>query len=315
MARIRYLLFISLMMSASLLSAQSQPPFQAPQNWQSQLYDDHPLVGQIWRSDGSEFIEATDLYKAISASKYLLLGEKHDNPDHHSLQAAIINSLIRDDLIAAAAFEMMDSDASALLENIAGQTFASPDDLKDYLNWDEEGWDWTFYGPLLESLVDAKLPITAANISNETMGRVYSEETPENIARVLNDETVEKLNIDIDESHCGLLPESQFPAMVRVQQTRDDAMANAMLEPSTGKISLLVAGNYHIRQDLGVSNYLLAKNASLSRDEIVSLAFLEVDPASSDPVEYLQQFAEIAAYDFVWFTPAISDEDYCASLQ
>ena len=42
---------------------------------------------------------------------------------------------------------------------------------------------------------------------------------------------------------------------------------------------------------------------------------MEVDLSEDDAVAYLQQFGEIMAYDYIWFTPAISDEDYCASLR
>jgi hypothetical protein len=50
-------------------------------------------------------------------------------------------------------------------------------------------------------------------------------------------------------------------------------------------------------------------------NNIVALSFMEVDPEITDPSEYLQQFGAVPAYDFIWFTPAISNEDYCASLR
>jgi hypothetical protein len=42
---------------------------------------------------------------------------------------------------------------------------------------------------------------------------------------------------------------------------------------------------------------------------------MEVAPGEEDPSAYLQQFKSQPAFDYIWFTPAISDEDYCASLQ
>ena len=137
---------------------------------------------------------------------------------------------------------------------------------------------------------------------------------PEAIA-ILDEETMQQLNLDIDESHCGLLPESQFPAMVRVQQARDYNMANSMASPEAGKLSVLVAGNYHVRRDLGVPNYLLAREKTLKNEDILTLSFMEVEPGEADPVVYLQQFKSQLAFDYVWFTPAISDADYCASLR
>ena len=133
---------------------------------------------------------------------------------------------------------------------------------------------------------------------------------------MLDETVIEKLNADIDESHCGMLPESQFPAMVRVQQARDFSMAGSVsAKESSGKLNVLIAGNFHVRQDLGVPNYLLAADDTLNRNQIVSLSFQEVDSSELSPQEYLQQFNEVKAFDFIWFTPAISNENYCASLR
>ena len=81
------------------------------------------------------------------------------------------------------------------------------------------------------------------------------------------------------------------------------------------KLRMLVAGNYHIRRDLSVPNYLLALDPALSPDQIVTLAILEVDPKSDDPLDYQQAYSDVMPYDYIWFTPALTDEDYCASLR
>jgi uncharacterized iron-regulated protein len=151
------------------------------------------------------------------------------------------------------------------------------------------------------------------------MMRVYREPLADEIAEVLDTAIVDQLNADIDESHCGLLPASQFPAMVRVQQVRDHQMALALTSsPSSTTdegISVLIAGNYHIRQDLGVPNYILALDSTAGRDEVISVALLEVANGEVDPAVYMESISGRGAFDYIWFTPAISDEDYCASLQ
>lgn len=147
------------------------------------------------------------------------------------------------------------------------------------------------------------------------MTGVYGAETGPSFATIVGEEVMAQLMIDIDESHCGLLPESQFPAMVRVQQARDSAMANSLMAPDPGKASLLIAGNYHARHDLGVPNYLLASHSTLSRDDIVSLSFMEVSPDVVNPDDYVEATGGVQAYDYVWFTPGVSNEDYCASLR
>ncbi len=310
-ALIKSQLLILAIFSACVINAQ----IESPSEWESKLYSEHPLVGRIWDSASAEFIDVNELTTAIERASYLLLGEKHDNPDHHFLQQAILSFYISRDRVAGVAFEMMDSDAQILLNEIGAETFSTLDELKNYLKWDEEGWNWSYYGPLVNLAYSAKIPITAANITNEVMQQVYAESSVSEATGVLDERTMQRLNLDIDESHCGLLPESQFPAMVRVQQARDYAMANSLRRADSDTTSLLIAGNYHIRQDLGVPNYLMARDSSLPRGQIVSLSFMEVDEEIDDPGEYLQQFGTVKAFDFIWFTPAISDEDYCASLR
>ncbi len=107
-----------------------------------------------------------------------------------------------------------------------------------------------------------------------------------------------------------MLPAAQIPPMVRVQQARDQHMANALTTPGDFSRRILLAGNFHIRHDLSVPNYL--------PDEFerpLALAFLEVDPAALLVSDYLSDAAGDLVYDFIWFTPAIRGDDYCADLE
>ena len=304
------------LVSALLLTMGCQAQLAVPQTWESPLYADGQLVGKIWDSNRDQFIDQQQLIQRINDSRYLLLGEKHDNPDHHALQKTMLDYYLQQQRVGSVAFEMMESDKQELLDEIANIEFSGLDQIRNYLQWDEEGWDWPFYGPLIESSYNAGVGISAGNITSEFMGQVYGGGLPAGAVDVLDETVIEKLNAGIDESHCGMLPESQFPAMVRVQQARDFSMAGSVsAKESSGKLNVLIAGNFHVRQDLGVPNYLLAADDTLNRNQIVSLSFQEVDSSELSPQEYLQQFNEVKAFDFIWFTPAISNEDYCASLR
>ena len=283
--------------------------------WESKLYADHSLVGKIWNSATDSYVSIMQLSELSLSAKYLILGEKHDNPDHHALQLNFIEFLINNDALSQLTLEMMDSESLPALQQIQSANLESLDDIKNYLNWDDKGWDWNFYGPIVQAAYTAEVPLAAGNISGERMSEVYGQSSLAVEFDILNAATMDQLIVDIDESHCGLLPESQFPAMARVQQARDYSMAQNMAAPDDREIAVLVAGNYHARQDLGVPNYLLAKHNNLSRDDIVSIAFMEVQPNEENPESYLQRYSDVVAYDYVWFTPVISEEDYCASLR
>ena len=80
-------------------------------------------------------------------------------------------------------------------------------------------------------------------------------------------------------------------------------------------MSVLIAGNYHVRQDLGVPNYLAARETDLPRSRIVAVAALEVQEGETDPTAYQEVLESQPAYDYLWFTPALTSEDYCSSLR
>ena len=300
-----------------LLPPQASAQLVSSFPWQSELYTDHELIGRIWDSRRGQFVTDAELWDSILESSYVLLGEKHDNPDHHALQLRVLQALISADNVDKLTMEMLDGTASENLDAFLETSFESEEALKNFLNWDDQGWSWAYYGALIQAAHRAGVPVTAGNLDTESVMQVYSSPTTSEIEAVLDAEVVNRLLADIDESHCGLLPESQFPPMVRVQQTRDHTMARSLLldDEKNHGLAVLIAGNYHARKDLGVPNYLIAQHPELEWSDILSLAFLEVVPDVMDPRAYLDQFSDRSAYDFIWFTPAVSNADYCDSMR
>jgi uncharacterized iron-regulated protein len=294
----------------------SAPKNTPARGWQTSLRADSPLVGGIWEVSSGRFISAESLLTKLKMTEYVLLGEKHDNPDHHTLQRELIAALADNGALGAVSFEMLATDMMPRLATLATRRFASSERLAEYIEWDRQGWDWSLYGPLVSAAYERGVPIYAGNISRSEMSALYASD-----ASVVDGAVGElgqaKLREDIDSSHCGMLPESQFDAMVRVQQGRDESLAKSLADAQRdyGKRTVLIAGNYHIRQDIGVPNYLLRAHAGLARDAIAAVAFLEVVDEESHPERYLDDSVELQAYDYVWFTPALSDKDYCAGMR
>ena len=277
--------------------------------WLSPLHVEHALVGQLWDARAGSVITQRQLLTVLRESRVVILGEKHDNPDHHAIQREILAELGASGDLTAVSFEMLDSSQQAALDTLAEVDLGSESAVRTHLQWDEEGWDWDIYGPLVMDAARAGVTLRAANISTDEMMAVYGSELPEEVAAALGAAQLAKLHTEIDESHCGMLPESQFPAMVRVQQARDASMAKS-IDASAQGTHALIAGNFHARRDLGVANYLPD-----DAGPIVSVGILEVDPDMQNPQVYLQAFSDVLPYDYLWFTPAVSAEDYCASLR
>lgn len=106
MERIKSTLSIVLLLCSGCVSAQ----LNHGQQWQSQLYVDHPLVGTIWDSRRDRFVEPSELFASVEGVNYLLLGEKHDNPDHHALQLQMLDYMLQTGRVSSVSFEMMSSE-------------------------------------------------------------------------------------------------------------------------------------------------------------------------------------------------------------
>ena len=89
--------------------AQQPSAVAAPTVWQSPLNRDHALVGRIWDVGAARFVGAEGLYAGVRAATFVVLGENHDNPDHHVLQARVLAALVASGRAPAVAFEMLDT--------------------------------------------------------------------------------------------------------------------------------------------------------------------------------------------------------------
>lgn len=314
-----YLLLTLMLVLGGLVcpAASAQTDAQDPEqsqwggHWESPLHQDHPLTGQIWMAAQQRFVSREELLTRLQQSPVLLLGEKHDNPDHHRLRLLLLEPLLLSSDSALLVLEMLNRGQQAHIDTLATDSLPPEGPaLAEHLAWNEEAWPWQFYGPAVSLARQRGAQMRAGNIDDSDVMAIYRDTRPAS-PQTLAAEQLAQLERDIDSSHCGMLPAEQFPAMVRVQQARDQQMADALTaDPDRFDRRILLAGNYHIRHDLGVPNYLPEQMSAP-----LSVAFLEVDPEHDVPTDYLQQFSDIAAYDVIWFTPALRPDDYCADMR
>ena len=99
-----------------------------------------------------EFIDSATLVDRLRRGRFVLLGEKHDNPDHHRLQAWLLRALIAAGRRPKLGFEMFTADDAPA---IARQLAAHPTDavgLAEAVNWQRSGWpDWAMYQQIAEA--------------------------------------------------------------------------------------------------------------------------------------------------------------------
>ena len=292
-------------------------------SWKSTFGRNHPLTGRIWDVSSARFIDRQSLVIHLARADFLLLGERHDNPDHHLLQAEVLRSLIAVGRRPAVGFEMFGlDDASAIAEHLA----AAPNDaagLGRAVNWNKSGWpDWAMYQPIAEAALQAKLRIVATNLPLATARKMSSDGPAAleprvtrdlGLDRPLSDAMFATMAADIRDSHCGYASEESVKAMVGVQRARDAQMAQSLIAAGDPDGAILVAGAGHVRNDYGIPVYLTAKAAG---KQVISIAFLEVDNQKPEPDNYaLPDPNGRLPFDFVWFTARVDDENPCEKFK
>lgn len=293
----------------------------AESKWVSPHYIDHPLTGTIWTSDLKQ-VTMEDLETSVSAANFVLLGEIHDNPDHHLLQARIIKALVRDGRRPAIVFEMIPVSLQAELDRHIEGGLSDAGKLGKFLRWKERGWpDWAIYQPVAEAALSAKLSMLAGEldrdvqraISRSKPSPVYTRMMKElGLSQPLKPEIVEALGREINEAHCDLLPEAAISPMMKVQRARDAQLAKIMLSAKENDGAVLIAGSGHVRKDWAVPSIIHQKMPGAS---IISIAFFEVDPKHTSASEYVQPIPGLAKpFDFLYFTPSADLTDHCAEM-
>jgi uncharacterized iron-regulated protein len=288
--------------------------------WLTVLDRDHVLVGRVWDVGHGAFIEPSRLLDAVAPRDVLLLGEKHDNPDHHRLQAQLLDAYAARHPATTVAFEMLDVGQQPALDAYLRSDRVTPEGLGPALGWEKTGWPaFTQYLPIAQVALRRKLAIAAANLPTEQVRAVAHEGV-----LALGQPTIARLRLDqpfppaletpllaeLQRSHCGHLPESALPRMAAAQHARDAQMASVLAGRGGGAV--LIAGAGHARKDRGVPWYMRAAQASAT---LTSVAFVEVEHGIESPGAYADRFgADQLPFDFVWFTPRATDEDPCAAF-
>jgi uncharacterized iron-regulated protein len=291
--------------------------------WRAPLGREHPLSGRIWDVRAGRFVSADTVAAVLVSARYVLLGERHDHPDHHRIQATLVRGLLAAGRRPAVAFEMFTADDAPV---IARQLAAAPRDaagLARAVDWKRSGWpDWAYYEPIAQAALDAGLPIVAANLAPATARALARGQrgalAEEFVARHALDRPLPgggqaALATEIREAHCGHLPADRIDGMVLAQRARDAALADSMLGAAAARDgAVLIAGNGHVRTDRGVPSYLRAREPGAV---IVAVAPLEVREGWAQPQDYAAAFEGRLPYDWVWFTPRLDDVDPCESFR
>ena len=282
------------------------------------LFTDHPLVGKIWDMNGRSYIDEAALLARANTASVLLLGETHDNMQHHELQQKLLKARVESGARPALMMEQLDASSQPALDQaLAG---SDRDEVLSTVNSLIKFTDWEAYSPLLAIAVDNKLPVIAANIPNQQLQPViwrgYAAYDAAELKRlaveaVWNENRQDFLVRNMGGAHCGRLKDELRAGLSRSQRLRDALMVDSAVS-SIARGVVAIVGSSHARRDIGLPLYFAAR-APAAR--ILSIGFVEVSPGRTDPAAYIGESATgEAPFDVIWFTPRVERTDPCAEL-
>ena len=198
---------------------------------------------------------------AVAGADFVAIGELHDNPDHHRMQAKLVAALAP----AGLAFEMIPQIKEEAVNRLRADG-VSRAELGEALEWEASGWPaWRHYAPIFEAAPDAY--VAGGGLSKSDLGAVYTKG-----AAGLGEDMAARYGLNaampdadraamLDEqyaAHCELIEREKLSAMVEVQRAWDAAYAEAWHRAGIagGGLSVLICGNAHARLDRGAPAYL-----------------------------------------------------------
>lgn len=241
-------------------------------------------------------------------TEIVVLGEIHDNPQHHENQANIVRTLTPDALV----FEMIPQALEAVVNELRAAG-ATRDEIAAALDWANSGWpDFDLYAPVLEAAPNAR--IFGAGQSAEDVQKAARDGAAAAFGR---DAATYGLDVPLakpDQSrrerqmadaHCNALPEAALAGMVEVQRFRDASLADAALWARTlsgleGQV-VVIAGDGHANRSDGIPALIGLSNPDVS---VLSLGQLEAYPVTDD-----------SPYDAYIISPAPERDDPCADFE
>ncbi|CDL87694.1 ChaN family lipoprotein [Xenorhabdus cabanillasii] len=238
-------------------------------------------------------ITSDELLEQLATYPRIIVGEKHDNPYHHQIELWLVQQLEQKRPHGSVLLEMINPDQQEKVNKVKswlqGNPIVRDERIKKLLAW-QQGWPWELYGKLVMALMKAPYPLLAANLDRSEIDQAYKNYRAGDRTSLVSDDVKKRIDETIKNSHGGNIDEFHLSAMSRIQQLRDQRMAEQLIKAPSPV--LLFAGGYHAVKVMGVPQHV-KKIAPNERVAVLVIA--------EQGVSLNNEYA-----DFVWFTPKVS---------
>jgi uncharacterized iron-regulated protein len=256
-----------------------------------------PVGAADWLDDRGSSVSEAAVIERLQRADVVLLGEIHDSPDVHARQIGLLEAVsdAPGSRPIVLAMEQLDLEHREALEALDDRSAVDARTLAEAGAFDESGWGWEHYGPLLALAAERGWPVRPINLSRAQAREVVRGGadwrlalSPDQVAVIeplapdlslpaaLQSELIE----DLRQVHCGDMDPAFARRIARAQVARDILMADAIRsvhDAFPDAMVVAIMGNQHARRDRGAGYWLDRMTASQSL-KWQSLGMLPVAP-------------------------------------
>ncbi len=220
----------------------------------------------------------------LPTADVVVLGEVHDNPEHHANQARAVAALQPRALV----FEMLTQAEAARAPADRGDAGA----LAAAFGWEGSGWpDFALYHPIFLAAPEARIyggeverDQARLAVSQGASAVFGADAASYGLDQPLPEAEATARAEEQFSAHCGAMPMEMMGGMVEAQRLRDAALARAVLQAmqETGGPVAVITGTEHARKDRGVPAALALAAPGL---HVLAIGQTEEDPGADAPFD------------------------------
>ena len=236
-----------------------------------------PSPAQQGAPAGGARADATNA-RAGANPQVLLLGEVHDNVAGHRQRYEELRQRVEAGWRPAIVMEQFNREDQGVLSKAQAGCLDAQCVIRVVGG---PGWDWQLYYPVIQLALTYQLPLIAGNLSRSDASRVVRD----GVTATFDPAGIRDYHLDrplpeavragqlreIAIGHCNMLPEMMQDGLVNAQVARDIWMAR-ILRDQQPRDAVLIAGNDHVRKDIGVGYWL---NQAEPRLSVRSIGYIE----------------------------------------
>ena len=158
---------LAALLAADPVAAQVADSVRAPESPPA-AYVPH----RVYDVRAQRFTDFEAMAHALGQADVVLVGEQHDDPGTHRMEAAILNGLARRGRRVTVSLEMFERDVQGVVDGYLAGRLSEPDLLAQARPWPNYAAD---YRPLVETARQHGWPVIAANVPRRVASRVARE--------------------------------------------------------------------------------------------------------------------------------------------